>query len=571
MSYYPPDIIDNSRADRTLSHHLTQAIVAGEQHRLDIATGYFAPQVWNLVGDALAQLHLFRLLIGESPSVGHGVDATLNLRQMFRHKLAEDIAAMGFDREHAKLVDQLVAFLQRDDVGVRQYSGAFLHAKAYILDHMSFVGSSNFTPAGLTRNSELSLSNMTESSVQSLRAWFETKWAVGVDYKTDLIETLQVSKFGTKAYSPFEVFIKALYEYFKDRLLIDNNQQATVELARFQEEGKLEAINLLDKWGGVIVADAVGLGKTFIGLSLLEHELVGKRRRGHVPHALLICPAQLRDLVWRPRIQEFSLPGVEIRSQEELGSQDFDWKKYAHSVDLVLVDESHNFRNPNTNRADHLMRLVSTGKKKRVVLMTATPVNNSIFDLYQQIRYLTHGNDHHYRQLGILNLRSYFKAAQQAGLDIFELLEATTVRRSRADIRRRQAAGDAVVINGQPVHFPDRLLERIDYDLDQTYHGFYRDIVAEHRTTAFNRVQRAGIRAHPQPADAPRGSGELRPDRADEDALPQTAGKLDCRIFQQHPPAARFPTALSHFAGAGQASRCRQLSQARAPRHRRRQ
>nr|MBA3825250.1 helicase [Ktedonobacterales bacterium] len=479
MAYYAPDIIDNSRADRTLSHHLTQAIIAGDQQRLDIATGYFSPDVWHLVGAALEHLHLFRLLVGVKPNVGYGVDATLDLRQMFRHTLAQDIAEMGFDREHARLVDELVQFLQRDDVAVRHFDKKFLHAKAYIFDRISFVGSNNFTPPGLTHNSELAVANMNEASVERLRAWFESKWALGIDSKADLIETLQASKFGTKTYTPFEVFIKALYEYFKDRLVLDADRQTAVELARFQEEGKLEAINLLDKWGGVLVADAVGLGKTFIGLSLLEHELLSKRRRGHVPRALVICPAQLRDLVWRPRIQQFGIPGVEIRSQEELGNKDFDWRGYARTVDVVLVDESHNFRNPNTNRADHLLRLVSTGRKKRVVLMTATPVNNSIFDLYQQIRYLTRGNDYHYRALGIANLKGYFKAAQHAGLDIFELLEATTVRRSRSDIRRRQDAGDAVVVNGQPVHFPERRLARIDYDLDQTYQGFYPDIVAD--------------------------------------------------------------------------------------------
>ncbi len=422
---------------------------------------------------------MFRLLVGEAPTAGYGVDATLDLRQMFRHKIAEDIAEMGFNREHAHLVDSLVHFLLREDVAVRRYNGSFLHAKAYIFDRISFVGSSNFTPSGLTRNSELALTNYSESSSQALHTWFETKWAIGIDCKADLIETLQASKFGAKIYTPFEVFIKALYEYFKDRLVLLSDGQASIELARFQEEGRLDAIRLLDKWGGVIIADAVGLGKTFIGLSLLEHELLTRRRKGYVPRALLICPAQLRDLVWRPRIQQFGIPGVEIRSQEELGSKDFDWKTVARTVDLVLVDESHNFRNPNTNRADHLMRLLGTGKKKRVVLMTATPVNNTIFDLYQQIRYLTRGDDYHYRSLGIVDLKGYFKGVQHQGLEIFDLLEATTVRRSRADIRRRQQAGDEVVVNGQPVHFPERHLERLEYDLDSTYQGFYGDIVAD--------------------------------------------------------------------------------------------
>ncbi len=291
----------------------------------------------------------------------------------------------------------------------------------------------------------------------------------------DLIDTLRASKFGSKPYTPFEVFMKALYEYFKERLVLEQNQAATVDLARFQEEGKAEAIRLLDKWGGVLIADAVGLGKTFIGLSLLERELLTKRKRGRVPRGVVICPAQLRDLVWRPRLQEYGIPVVEVLSQEEVGRADFDWKRY-RDLDVVLVDESHNFRNSSTNRYRNLSKVITGGRRKRVILMTATPVNNSLYDLYHQLLLLARGDERFYRPLGISHLRAYFKAAMEGGLEIFDLLEETTVRRSRADIRRRQEAGEQVIVSGKPVRFPDRRLLRIDYDLDGTYRGLYARI-----------------------------------------------------------------------------------------------
>ena len=231
-----------------------------------------------------------------------------------------------------------------------------------------------------------------------LRAWFESKWADSPDYKPDLIATLRESKFGSKPYTPFDVFIKALYEYFKGRLNLAPEPGAVIDLARFQEEGRNEAIRLLDRWGGVLIADAVGLGKTYIGLSLLEHELVHKRRRGRVPRGLIICPAQLRELVWRPRLDEFGIH-ADILSQEEIGRASFDWKRY-REVDVVLVDESHNFRNSATNRYSALMKIISGGRRKRVILMTATPVNNSLFDLYAQLSLLTRGDDRYYRAAG---------------------------------------------------------------------------------------------------------------------------------------------------------------------------
>lgn len=473
MTYFPPDIIDN--ATTIFAEALAQTILKAEQHQLDIATGYFAPAVWRIVGHALAELHTFRLLLGERPEIPTGGPEAVDLRRYYRAKVADDLARLAFDRQHAQLVDELLAFLVRDEVQVRLFSGPFLHAKAYIFDQISFVGSSNFTPAGLTRNSELMLTSMSQAVAKGLREWFEGKWAESEDYKPDLLETLRASKFGSKPYTPFEVFMKALYEYFKDRIQLAQDRVAAVDLARFQEEGKAEAIRLLDKWGGVLVADAVGLGKTYIGLSLLEHELLTNRKRGRIPRGLVICPAQLRDLVWRPRLAEYGIPVVDVLSQEEVGRVDFDWRRY-RDLDVVVVDESHNFRNPGTNRYRNLMKLLTGGRRKRVILMTATPVNNSLYDFYHQLLLLARGDEHFYRQMGISQLRAYFKAAMEGGLEIFDLLEETTVRRSRADIRRRQEAGEEVIVSGKPVRFPERVLERIDYDLDGTYRGFYHEI-----------------------------------------------------------------------------------------------
>src|SRR6266487_3659818 len=388
MTYFPPDIIDN--ATTIFAEALEQTILKADQRQLDIATGYFAPEVWRIVGNALAELRAFRLLLGERPDVPLGGPEIIDLRRYYRAKIADDLSRLNFDRQHAALVDALLAFLTRDEVQVRLFSGPFLHAKAYIFDQISFVGSGNFTPSGLTRNSELMLTSMSQATARGLREWFEGKWAQSEDYNPDLIDTLRASKFGSKSYTPFEVFMKALYEYFKERIALEQDRAATVDLARFQEEGKAEAIRLLEKWGGVLVADAVGLGKTYIGLSLLK--------------------------------------------------------------------------------------LLTGGRRKRVILMTATPVNNSLYDFYHQLLLLARGDERFYRPMGISSLRSYFKAAMDGGLEIFDLLEETTVRRSRADIRRRQAAGEEVIVSGKPVHFPERVLERIDYDLDGTYKGLYHEI-----------------------------------------------------------------------------------------------
>ncbi|MBZ0276214.1 MAG: helicase, partial [Anaerolineae bacterium] len=146
----------------------------------------------------------------------------------------------------------------------------------------------------------------------------------------------------------------------------------------------------------------------------------------------------------------------------------------------ILVDESHNFRNPGTGRYQNLMKLLATGKPDKVViLMTATPINNSIWDLYHQVSFITGQQDGFYREYGIRNLKRFFGEVQQGSADIFTLLEQVMVRRSRQDVKQRQAAGEEIRLPGKGIiRFPERRLHSVDYELETTYDGFYDKIVA---------------------------------------------------------------------------------------------
>lgn len=479
--YHPPDYIDNITADRQLREVLRCILTEWDERELDVASGFFEPEVWRMLGDALKPLDKFRLLLGRPPEiVNPDEDAGLiDLTRLYRDKLRDDLEDLPLTRDYAHLIDDLIAFLQRESVAVRFYRGDFLHAKAYLTPNAAIVGSSNFTPSGMTRKAELNLVQQTKAVIRDLRDnWYESMWADSTDQKDALIETLTESKFGGARWTPHDVFIKVLYEYFKDRLLPDAPEaRLGVELASFQQEGLREAIRLIDRHGGVIVSDAVGLGKTYIGMGLLEHYVLGKRRKGFIPRGLVVCPAQLRDLVWEPKLNEYGIK-AEIVSQEAVSRADFDWKAY-NSYDVVLVDESHNFRNPGTGRYQNLMKLLGTGNpNKVVVLMTATPINNSIWDLYNQVAFLTRGQDSYFREYGIRNLKGFFKAIQDGSADIFTLLEQVMVRRSRQDVKQRQEAGEEIRLPGKGIiKFPERRLYSVDYDLDATYDGFYDKIV----------------------------------------------------------------------------------------------
>jgi len=480
--YNPPDYIDNTSEERRLLHVLREFILGWQPGYLDIASGFFEPEVWRMLAEALSTLPEFRLLLGRAPELENpdADDGGLDLRKFYRDKLRGDLEKLPLTRDYARLIDELTAFLERPGVQVRFYGGKFLHAKAYLMPQLAIVGSSNFTPSGMTRRAELNITRREEAIIKDLREnWFARMWAESNDQKQTLVDMLRESKFDGARWTPHDVFIKVLYEYFKDRILPEALEaRLGVELASFQQEGLREAIRLIDRHGGVIVSDAVGLGKTYIGMGLLEHYVLGKRRKGFIPKGLVICPAQLRDLVWEPKLQEYGIKS-EVVSQESLGRESFDWRAY-NNYDVILIDESHNFRNPNTGRSRNLMKLLATSKQSKVViLMTATPINNSIWDLYHQLSFVTRGQDAFFRDYGIRNLKGFFKEVQDGGLDIFTLLEQVMVRRSRQDVKQRQDAGEEIRLPGKGViRFPERMLHSVEYNLTETYDGFYEKIVA---------------------------------------------------------------------------------------------
>lgn len=480
--YHPPDYIDNISAERTLKNVLYALLTDWEERELDIASGFFEPKVWEMLGEALSGLSSFRLLLGRPPEIINPDESAglIDLRRFYRDRLREDLEQLPLNRDYAHLIDEFTTFLRQDHVNVRFYNGAFLHAKAYLMPNIAVVGSSNFTPSGMTRKAELNVIKRDQSAVKDLRGnWFENMWADSTDQKDTLIATLQESKFGGAQWKPHDVFIKVLYEYFKDRIIPEEIEaRLGVELASFQQEGLRESIRLIDRHGGVIVSDAVGLGKTYIGMGLLEHYVLGKRRKGHIPKGLVVCPAQLRDLVWEPKLNEYGIK-AEVISQEAVSRESFPWRDY-NQYDVILIDESHNFRNPGTGRYQNLMKLLATGKPDKVViLMTATPINNSIWDLYHQVSFITGQQDGFLREYSIRNLKRFFSEVQQGSADIFTLLEQVMVRRSRQDVKQRQAAGEEIRLPGKGViRFPERRLHSIDYELEATYDGFYEKIVA---------------------------------------------------------------------------------------------
>jgi SNF2 domain-containing protein len=232
----------------------------------------------------------------------------------------------------------------------------------------------------------------------------------------------------------------------------------------------------------VLVADGVGLGKTFIGGELIRQTIEDRRQR-----ALLIAPAALRDGPWE-RFRVAHSMYMETVSYEQLvadsrlGGGTVVLRQDPNEYALVVVDEAQAFRNPETQRARALRLLLQGKPPKTLVLMTATPVNNSLWDLYYLLTYFVR-HDATFSDQGIRSLRE--KISDTVKLDpdtlspdaLFDILDATTVRRTRHFVQRYYPNDQVTDSRGReiPVVFPKPHVRQIDYSLDDALPGFFEE------------------------------------------------------------------------------------------------
>jgi SNF2 family DNA or RNA helicase len=530
-----PYVIDNQI--HRLADILNTLLADHKGRSLDVATAYFTVGGFGLLKEGLLGLGNLRLLLGAEPTSGE----QLGLRPHAGNitgLIQRDLESLPFDEKTLRLIENLIAYLRRDTVRVRLYDKGFLHAKCWLFYSdrpgqqllfdrfrpiLAIVGSSNFTAPGLTSNRELNLAHkvlldLTEvedreaayavswlsdakpseriapenrqllksevgaRAIIDLENWYEHQWADGRDFKEELSELLDASKFGRKEYTPYQVYMKALYEYFKDELTVEapTSTRSAVELAEFQEDAVKKARKILSRYDGVMIADSVGLGKTWIGKKLLEDFAYHLRQK-----AVVVCPASLREM-WERELANATISAA-VLSQEELGREEFDPSPWA-DTDVVLIDESHNFRNRNAQRYANMETLLGAnggrgrdGSRKKVILLTATPINNDLFDLYNQFCLVTRGDRGYFAACGIGDLYRYFLRARRdartnsAASALFNLLEEIVIRRTRPFIRK--AYPDAT-IGGKRIHFPQRKLKTVRYDLEATYAGIYDEVVS---------------------------------------------------------------------------------------------
>ena len=492
----PKKIIDNS--DVKLSTFLNDVLKEIPNTSFDIATAFFNIQAYAFIKDNIQRVKHFRLLLGKAPEIRSDITLGNVLLRMIR----EEVEGFDLSRDKNSLVKEFIEFLNKDNMEVRFYDKEFLHGKAYIFDQLVIVGSSNFTPSGLTHNTELNSVSL-ESEAQYVRTnWFDKFWNEAVDFKAELISLLEASRFGSKEYTPYEVYIKPLFELQKEDIMPEDGAakekefrpSSKVNLSEFQEDAVRRIFSRLKKYRACMVADSVGLGKTWIAKKVIEEFGFYKRKK-----FLIICPAQLREM-WRYEVKDLIL-AESILSQEDLASSDFLEKARQavggglEDISLIVVDESHNFRNPLSNRWENFFTLMvdhiaKAKERPYIMFLTATPINNTIWDLYWQVMLLTFMDQKSFIKEGISDILKFFKGIDKQGDPTLlnDLMNEVSIRRTRDYIKQNYPDAE---INGQRIIFPERILENINYQLNETYQGLYSDIsrtISEKLTMAYYRI-----------------------------------------------------------------------------------
>ena len=375
------------------------AILKSNTQFFDILVGYFRTSGFFKMYDALESVEKIRILVGLNVD-RFTVKIFDRMQQEIKYTavpiaegkeaVAEDVEKEFEDApttaEVEKGVRIFIDWLKSGKLEMRMYIQAPIHAKVYIMrkdpekvpDMFGSVitGSSNFSEAGLLNNLEFNVELKDSPDVKFALKKFEELWEKAVDIRDTFVESVEQRTWLRGDITPYQLYLKTLYEFFKEEINTDKENFETLlpegyMRLQYQTDAVTQARQKLDAYNGVFISDVVGLGKTYI-CAMLANTF------NRNTYKLFICPPVLVDY-WRSVLQEFDVARCDV---ESLGKLD---KIIARGIDkysYVFVDEAHRFRNSDTEAFTLLHQIC---KDKKVILISATPINNYTSDIENQI------------------------------------------------------------------------------------------------------------------------------------------------------------------------------------------
>jgi superfamily II DNA/RNA helicase len=491
--------------------------------RFDALVGYLRASGYFSIRPHLERVPKVRILVGIN--VDEIVEAYCRRGQLFladsgaaidkfKKALADDIQEAGYSR---KVEDGILTFV--DDVvsgklEIKAHPTKNLHAKIYISLPEGFsehkpgaviTGSSNLTDAGLgardrAANYEFNVLLHDFSDVKFASVEFDRLWEEGVAVLPKDIREIKEKSYLREDITPFQLYIKLLIEYFGPAIEFDPNNETDLPQGflrlSYQMDAVSQGFHLLKKHRGFFLSDVVGLGKTVIATLVAKKFFYHNDFPNHISSTLIILPPALREN-WESYVSKFELKSVDIVTCGSLHTV-----RDPGTYDLVIIDEAHKFRTSTSQGYEALQRICKTPTRrrlrdgsfaeKRVILVSATPLNNKPEDIYSQLCLFQDGKD---STLEVANLQRFFnrleKEFQRAmGLpnrrDALEAIKLVydeirdrvvseiTIRRTRTDLKESAAYKED--LDRQGIRFPDvEPPRKILYKLDTPTAALYDD------------------------------------------------------------------------------------------------
>ncbi len=503
-------IVDNSDSKWKVKQYLLDW--ADIANKLDIATGYFEIGSLLALDGQWQKLEKLRILMGDQVSM-RTKRALLAGIEAAKEVLDHSIEKEKEDNDFLTGVPAIVDAINKKQIVCRIYNKAKFHAKAYIthakkevIGSSALVGSSNFTYPGLTTNIELNIQIRRE--VEILQEWYEQHWKEAHDVSEDILKVIERH---IKKYTPFEVYAKSLQEFFRGHEITvgewelmgpDNGGSHVYQrLDQYQKDGYKAIMKIARQYNGAFLCDGVGLGKTFIGLMIIERLCMFGRKR-----VALFVPKAARKPVWETHLKKYlpHLRGVfsnlaifnhtDLSREGEFPEQ---FERITKMADAIVIDEAHHFRNPGikgelTGKPSRYRKMFEIAEGKQLYLLTATPVNNKLIDLQHMIELFSRKDSEYFKSapLGIHSLRGHFIKMENALKRILEekhnsdeftseisladaerilkddsLFRALVVQRSREYVRKSQIQNDESAAT-----FPARSEPKVvNYSIKKTY------------------------------------------------------------------------------------------------------
>lgn len=528
--------IKDNRNRGSVGNFLKEKITANAS--LAFVSAYFTIYAYEALKDNLENIDKLNFLFGE-PTFVKSVDP--NNGELRQYKIENDKIELKNRLKQKKIAKQCSKWIEKKVKIKSIKQSGLLHGKMYHItdsnkNESAVLGSSNFTSKGLgfakNSNIELNLEIQDKRDIQDLKNWFYEVWE-----DNNLTEDVKprVLKYLEQLYAdnpPELLYFKTLYHLF-EKYLDEKNSFDNIEtqkqftdtiiwqkLFEFQKDGVKSAINKISKHNGCIIADSVGLGKTFEALAIIKYF----EQRNH--RVLVLCPKKLRKnwTKYQDKNNSRTNPLAEDKLRfDVLSHTDLSREKgdvdgidlancYWENYDLLVIDESHNFRNNNTGRKGKLSRyekllneVIKKGRKTKVLLLSATPVNNSLEDLRNQLYFITADTDNAFQYtLNIPSLRSLISRTKKEFIkwslqdnktqenllsslnaDFFYLLDELTIARSRKHIQKYYKENLAQIGEFPQRHKPESIYSQIDMQEEFPSYDEINDRILEYRLSLF--------------------------------------------------------------------------------------